>query len=336
MASLRVSLYADDAAIFPVPSASDVTNLAITLQHFGTVTGLVTNVTKSSISPIRCSDLDLDVILADFHATRASFPIKYLGMPLSLGKLRRADMQPYIDKVASCLQPWKGKFINRVGCTTLVKSVLTSLRIFLLTAIKTDKRTLKAFDKLRRGMLWNNSETASGGKCKVCRPKKLGGLESLNLEKFSRSLIRLRWLCHEWASDDKPWVGTETPNDDVDRNLFNVATKVTLGDGEKASFWGSSWLDGIPPRAIAPDLYEVSRRKMRCVRDALTDHKWITDLNIANFTADHIAQYDHLSGLIQDITLAPGTEDSITWTLTTNGIYTTNSAYKAQFIGASS
>ena len=99
----------------------------------------------------------------DFHAARASFPIKYLGLPLSLGKLRRVDLQPYIDKAASCLQPWKGKFINRAGCLALVKSVLTSLPIFLLTAIKADKRTIKAFDKLRRGMLWNNSEKVSGG-----------------------------------------------------------------------------------------------------------------------------------------------------------------------------
>ena len=81
---------------------------------------------------------------------------------------------------------------------------------------------------------------------KVCRPKLLGGLGILNMEKNSRAL-RLRWMWHEWASPDKPWVGSETPNDYADRSHFNAATRVTIGDGLKASFWGSSWLDGLPP-----------------------------------------------------------------------------------------
>ena len=120
-------MYADDAAIFLVPSANDITNLATTLQQFGEVTGLITNVDKSSISSIRCSEVDLQAIMQDFPATISQFPIKYLGLPLALGRLRRADLQPYIDKAASRLQPWKSKFINRAGCLALVKSVLSAI-----------------------------------------------------------------------------------------------------------------------------------------------------------------------------------------------------------------
>ena len=110
---------------------------------------MVTNIAKSSISPIRCEDIDLATILTDFPAAVTLFPIKYLGLPLALGRLRRADVQPYIDKMASRLEPWQGRFLNRAGCTALVKSVLSSMPIFLLTAIKTDKGILKAFDKIR-------------------------------------------------------------------------------------------------------------------------------------------------------------------------------------------
>ena len=103
-----------------------------------------------------------------------------------------------MDKAASCLNTWKSKFLNRAGCDALVKLVLPSLPIFLLMVIKTDKATMKAFDKLRRGMLCAESETASGEKCKVCWtkvccPKSLGGLGILDLDKFARAL-RLRWL----------------------------------------------------------------------------------------------------------------------------------------------
>ena len=210
--------------------------------------------------------------------------------------------------------------------------------IFLLTAIKADKSLLKAFDKIRRGMLWNCSEKVSGGKCKVswdkvCRPKALGGLGILNLGKFSRAL-RLRWLWFEWTSPEKPWVGTKTLTDYTDKCLFNAATLVTVGDGLKASFWESSWLQGISPRVLAPDIFEASKRKNRNVHDALTDFKWIANLRIDNFTVEHISQFVNLWNLTHDIALTPGTEDTITWTLSATGVYSAKSAYEAQFFGS--
>jgi hypothetical protein len=58
--------------------------------------------------------------------------------------------------MSSRLIPWKGKFLNSARCTELVKSVLSAIQIFLLIVIKIDKIILRAFDKLRRGMLWDN------------------------------------------------------------------------------------------------------------------------------------------------------------------------------------
>lgn len=61
--TIRTSLYADDAAIFMAPFKEDFEVLAHILEGFGEVTGLVTNVHKSLAAPIRCSNLDLDVIM---------------------------------------------------------------------------------------------------------------------------------------------------------------------------------------------------------------------------------------------------------------------------------
>ena len=71
LATLRLSLYADDAAIFLAPTAHDISNLASMLQNFGEATGLVTNFAKSSISPIRCEDIDLAAIMDNFLAAIA-------------------------------------------------------------------------------------------------------------------------------------------------------------------------------------------------------------------------------------------------------------------------
>jgi hypothetical protein len=212
--SSRISLYADDAIIFLKPDAIDVANLRDILQSFSETTGLVTNAGKSSVAPIRCAEVELATVLADFPAIQTQFPVKYLGLPLSLGRLRRADLQPYLNKAVARLNPWKAKFLNRAGCASLVKSVLTALPIHLLTALKADKTTLAAFDKIRRGMLWACSTSVTGGKCKVawakvCRPKNMGGLGILDLEKFARAL-RLRWLWMEWTSPDRQWIGLDT------------------------------------------------------------------------------------------------------------------------------
>ena len=82
---VRTSLYADDAAMFVAQIKRDVDNLASILRGFGDVTGLHTNLQKSSVVPIRCSQRNLDHILQSLTAKRANFPMTYLGLPLSSG-----------------------------------------------------------------------------------------------------------------------------------------------------------------------------------------------------------------------------------------------------------
>lgn len=97
---LRTSLYAGDAAIFLAPFKQSVQKLASILHGFGEVTGLCTNFHKSSAVPIRCEAIDLDDILHAIPVLRAAFPLKYLGLPLSVGCLRKADFQPLENKTA--------------------------------------------------------------------------------------------------------------------------------------------------------------------------------------------------------------------------------------------
>jgi hypothetical protein len=113
-------------AVFVPPVKDDVQNLASILQHFWEVTGLCTNFSKSSVVPICCEDIDLDVALEDIPAARATFPLRYLGLPLSAWSLRRRDFQHLEDKCAGKLPRWNGKLINMAGRVSLVKSVLAS------------------------------------------------------------------------------------------------------------------------------------------------------------------------------------------------------------------
>jgi hypothetical protein len=102
----------------------------------------------------------------------------------------------------------------------------------------------KKIDKIRRFFFQKGDENASSGHCLVnwptaLRPKELGGLGVLDLERFGRTL-RLRWLWQEWTDDSKPWVGSELPCNEGDKVLFNASTTVTISGGQKARFWHNS------------------------------------------------------------------------------------------------
>jgi hypothetical protein len=85
------------------PLTENMEMLSHILQDFDEVTGLVTNVQKSMVVPIRCSEIDLEEILHGFPALRSSFPMHYLGLPLLVYRLRSGEFQYIVDKMASQL-----------------------------------------------------------------------------------------------------------------------------------------------------------------------------------------------------------------------------------------
>ena len=94
----HVSMYADDAAVFIKPTKKDIDNLAQILIEFGNTTGLHTNINKTTVTPICCASIDLDHLLQALPMARANFPIKYLGLPLTVCRLRKIEFRPLLDK----------------------------------------------------------------------------------------------------------------------------------------------------------------------------------------------------------------------------------------------
>ena len=151
---LRISMYADDAALFVAPLQDDIRTLANILNSFGEVTGLKTNFQKSTVIPIQCQGIDLGSVINGLAARRASFPIRYLGLSLSTTRLKNVDFQPVVDKMTGKLNAWNGHNVTMAGRLTLVKSVLTSQVIHLLSALRVPKEILKLIDNKRKQFLW--------------------------------------------------------------------------------------------------------------------------------------------------------------------------------------
>lgn len=88
----RMYIYAYDVVLFTHPSQSGMGLIQSLLQAFGEASGLKTNLAKSTAIPIRCQEGQVNQIQQSMVCEVTSFPCKYLGLPLSLNRLRAADL----------------------------------------------------------------------------------------------------------------------------------------------------------------------------------------------------------------------------------------------------
>ena len=193
----RLSLYADDVALFIRPSGDELQVTREILNIFGSASGLHTNLHKSSIIPINCEENSMTTVSNTLPCSISEFPCTYLGLPLSNKRLIKIDLMPWIEKIADNLPCWKATLMNRAGRITMVRFVLSAIPIYLLIAINVPKWFTRAIGKFRREFLWKGREQANGGCClvsweKVMRPLDLGGLGIPNLEVMAWAL-QARW-----------------------------------------------------------------------------------------------------------------------------------------------
>lgn len=94
----RLSLYADDLALFIRPSLQDLAFVKTTFDIFGEASGLRINYSKSNAILIRNNELDQQRVETMLQCKLGSFPCRYLGLQLGISQLSKADWQPLIDQ----------------------------------------------------------------------------------------------------------------------------------------------------------------------------------------------------------------------------------------------
>ncbi|XP_055823323.1 uncharacterized protein LOC129891877 [Solanum dulcamara] len=174
--------FADDIIIFTSTSKYSLQLIMKTLQMYEGISGQLINKDKSQIliptnTPVDI--MDRVVTITGYKCTHGL--MTYLGCPLYIGRQRVIYFTGIVSKVIAKIQGWQTKMLSYGGRATLIKSVLQSLPIHLLSVITPTRTTLKqikcliadffwGWDKEKRKYHWASWETLSlpyeeGGNC---------------------------------------------------------------------------------------------------------------------------------------------------------------------------
>jgi hypothetical protein len=95
---------------------------------------LVANLDKCVLTPIQCTDELIVAAQEAFPRAVVPFPCTYLGVPLSLRKLRRVEEQALVDAVASRIPTWKSGLLTHAGQVLLTKVTLSAIPMHISIA----------------------------------------------------------------------------------------------------------------------------------------------------------------------------------------------------------
>jgi hypothetical protein len=162
---------------------------------------------------------------------------------------------------------------------------------YFLIVFKMPKWGFARIDRFRRSFLWRGQDPKNvrGGHYlvnwkKCIRPKKLGELGIKYLKKFSIAL-RLRWLWLNWDQKERPRKHLLKVADSTDIHLFFCSTEINIGNGKDTPFWEARWLNGLSPKELAPNLFQVARMKNKIVHKELQNLNCIRNLRDINSSA---------------------------------------------------
>jgi hypothetical protein len=101
--------------MFVNPIKSYIDMIMAILHNFGEATGLQINQSKSMVVSICCAQVNLDEVLQGFQGSIVPFPMTYLGLLITLDRLRLNHLQPVFDQAANKLADWQSGLFNIGG-----------------------------------------------------------------------------------------------------------------------------------------------------------------------------------------------------------------------------
>ncbi|GKF65061.1 hypothetical protein Tco_0188509 [Tanacetum coccineum] len=151
--------------------------------------GLIINISKSNIYGV---GVNMDEV------STGTTPFIYLGIPVGASMARTSRWDGVIQRFHNRLSKWKVKMLSSGGRLTLIKSILGSLGIYLMSMFQVPKGVIKELKQLRARVFWgyqsDEKMIAWVAWDKVLASKDRWGLGIGSLASFNLALLqKWRW-----------------------------------------------------------------------------------------------------------------------------------------------
>ncbi|GLT56023.1 hypothetical protein SLA2020_290970 [Shorea laevis] len=152
-------LFADDSLVFCKAKMEEVRHLQYILQLYGDTTRQRVNFAKSAVIFSTNSNRDLRAsICSQLGLNHDSAVSKFLGLPTSWGKSKKASLKQVVDKVRTKLKQWKVALLSQAGREVLIKAVAMSIPTYTMSCFLFPSCTCKEINKLIRDFWWGNNK----------------------------------------------------------------------------------------------------------------------------------------------------------------------------------
>ena len=259
--------FADDLFVFTRADIGSIEVVKKALSLFALRSGLSPNLSKSDIFFGNVPQATKEAILTCLPFRMGTFPIRYLGVPLSPVSLKVADYGVLVTKVRNRILNWKSKFLSLGGRKQLIVSVLQSLQLYWMAIFAFPSTIIHDLEALFRDFLWSHGNS-SKGRCRVawslvCRPKHSGGLGFKRLSVWNRSLLTkhiwdlalpksslwVRWVRMHYLRGENLWVARVTQRWSwVLRKIMLIRPQIrpfiksTVGNDLLVNAWEDFWM----------------------------------------------------------------------------------------------
>ncbi|KAL2628550.1 hypothetical protein R1flu_013236 [Riccia fluitans] len=156
----RTALYnffADDSGVFLKATQMNFKTLQQTINMYEKISGAKLNLEKSTVIPIGMTSTPQWLCTSGCYIAREGEPVRYLGYPIGR-RVPGSQLLNYIaGKFEQKLGNWVYRFLTFEGRLIVLRHIIRSIPVYVLSCIALDLQTLKKMEQVCRHFVWGKN-----------------------------------------------------------------------------------------------------------------------------------------------------------------------------------
>ena len=190
----KISQYADDTTLILDGSKSSLQKALNLLDIFANISGLHVNYEKTEALWIGELHKSTEILFPQRKIKWARRKVKALGIWFSTckGETVKLNYDERKEKLDKLIENWQFRRLTLLGKITVIKSLLASQLVYILTPLPTQQKALEEINRALYTFLWDGR----GDKIKrteMINDYEKGGLKMLDIQIFNRALKSI-WI----------------------------------------------------------------------------------------------------------------------------------------------